>query len=122
MDFLSVFPTRTKAPAKTTILHLIKKLKKKGHSLDCHSKVRGGKSGHPLTVLTPRKLTELAVIKCNFEKQPTDVSVNTWLNNILNLMRSTFHRGAKILKNFSYRVVTYPAATPPPCRDTPSPC
>ena len=77
-DFLTVFPTRTKAPAKTTVLCLIAKLEKKGHLLDCHSKARGGKSGHPVTVLMPGKLAELdAVIKGDFDKQPTDVSVST---------------------------------------------
>ena len=88
---LTVFPTRAKAPAKTTVLRLIAKLEKKGHLLDCHSKARGGKSGHPVMVLTPGKLAELdTVIKHDFEKQPTDVSVNTCKNNILNLPKSTF--------------------------------
>ena len=77
-DCLTVFPTRTKAPANTTVLHLIEKLKKKGHLLDCHSKRRGGKSSHPVTVLMLGKLAELdAVINGDFDKQPTDVSVST---------------------------------------------
>ena len=33
------------------------------------------------------------------------------MKNNLNLLRSTFHKGPKILNNFSYHVVTYPAAS-----------
>ena len=94
----AAFPTRTKSPTKACVRKLVRKHGSLHTTRNNHSKTMGGKSGHPVTVLTPAKLAEVdAAIRADFGKRVNDHTINTNLKNNFGLAQKSMSRACRKL-------------------------